>query len=134
MSEINKPAMYVAIAGGVCLLIAGITGAAAWSDIRNIVRDHLTDNSLVMDIFSWLIIIAGLGGFAVIIGGVLIGKDIVGIGKFLIMLGAGMGLIGFLIAFAVWWMNGQSGMFTIGGSVIGLVGIILSIAARQMAN
>jgi len=134
MSEINKPAMYVAIAGGICLLIAGLTGAAAWTQIRDVVQKYITSNTTVMDVFNWLIIIAGFGGFAVIGGGILIGRDVVGIGKFLISLGAGMGLIGFLIAFGIWCLNGASGMFTIGGSIIGLVGIILSIAARQMAN
>jgi hypothetical protein len=134
MSLINKPAMYTAIAGGICLLIAGLTGAAAWGHIRDVVKENVTTNTLVMDIFSWMIIIAGFGGFAVIGGGLLIGRDIVGVGKFLIALGAGMGLIGFIIALAVWGLNGGSGMFTIGGSIIGLVGIILSIVARSMAN
>lgn len=125
--------MFVAIAGGVCLLIAGITGVAAWTQIRDIVEQYVTTNTMVMDIFNWLIIIAGFGGFAVIGGGILIGADSVGFGKFLISLGAGMGLIGFIIAIVIWWLDGATGMLMIGGSIIGLVGIVLSIAARQMA-
>jgi len=133
MSLINKPAMYAAIVGGVCLLVAGVTGAAAWTQIRDIVEQYITTNSTVVDIFNWLIIIAGFGGFAVIGGGLLIGSDSVGVGKFLISLGAGMGLIGFIISIVMWWLDGATGMLMIGGSIIGLVGIILSIAARQMA-
>ena len=133
MSLINKPAMYAAIIGGVCLLIAGLTGVATWSSIKDIIVENVTDDQLVQDVFYYMIIIAGLGGFAVILGGLLIGSDKVGIGKFLIMLGAGMGLIGFLIAIGLWYVNGMEGMFTIGGSIIGLVGIVLSIVARQIA-
>ena len=133
MGMVNKSAMYVAIAGGILLLIAGLTGAAAWSQIRDIVYQHITHDALVMDIFSWLIIIASFGGLAVIVGGILIGYASAGVGKFLIALGAGMGLIGFIIAFALWYLNGMSGIFTIGGSIVGLVGVVLSIAARQMA-
>ena len=133
MSLINKPAMYAAIVGGVCLLIAGLTGVATWSNIRDIIVENVTDDQIVQDVFYYMIIIAGLGGFAVILGGLLIGADKVGIGRFLITLGAGMGLIGFLITFGLWYANGMQGAFTIGGSIVGLIGIVLSIVARQIA-
>ncbi|MBI5001139.1 MAG: hypothetical protein HZB92_06400 [Euryarchaeota archaeon] len=133
MGLVNKSAMYVAIVGGILLLVAGLTGAAAWAQIRDAVAHYITSDPLVMDIFGWLIIVASFGGFAVILGGLLIGYEHEWGGKFLIMLGAGMGLIGFIIAFATWYLNGMTVMFTIGGSIIGLVGIILSIIARQMA-
>ncbi|MFH0815343.1 MAG: hypothetical protein V1934_00800 [Methanobacteriota archaeon] len=133
MSLINKPAMYAAIAGGLCLLLAGITGYAAWSSIRDIIVTYVSNDPLVHDIFYYLLIIAGLGGLAVILGGLLIGWDKVGVGKFLIALGAGMGLIGFLISFVLWYLNGMEGAFAIGGSILGFIGIVLSIIARQMA-
>ena len=133
MSLVNKPAMNAAIVGGICLLLAGITGYAAWSSIRDIIIENVTDDPIVNDVFYYLLIIAGLGGFAVILGGLLIGSDHVGVGKFLITLGAGMGLIGFVIALVMWYMNDFSGLAVGGGTMVGLVGIILSIAARQMA-
>jgi hypothetical protein len=133
MSLINKPAMYAAIIGGVCLLLAGITGYAAWSGIRDIVTEYISDDAIVHEAFYYILIIAGLGGLAVILGGLLIGSDKVGIGKFLITLGAGMGLIGFIIALVIWWQDGFGSLAVGGGTIIGLVGIILSIAARQMA-
>ena len=125
--------MYAAIAGGICLLLAGLTGYAAWSSIRDIITTYVSNDPIVQDIFYYLLIIAGLGGLAVILGGLLIGWDKVGIGKFLITLGAGMGIIGFLIAFTLWYLNGMEGAFTIGGSILGLIGIVLSIIARQIA-
>jgi hypothetical protein len=133
MSLVNKPAMYAAIIGGVCLLLAGITGYAAWKSIEDIIVEHISDDQLVQDTFYYLLIIAGLGGFAVILGGLLIGSDHTGVGKFLITLGAGMGLIGFIISIVIWANNDFSGLAVGGGTMVGLVGIILSIAARQMA-
>jgi hypothetical protein len=133
MSLINKPAMWAGVVGGACLLFAGLTGYAAWKGIQEIIVTHVTDNAIVQEAFYYLLLIAGFGGLAVILGAVLIGRDKVGAGKFLISLGAGMGLIGFLIAIGLWAAGGFGNMAVGGGSVVGLVGLILSIAARQMA-
>ena len=132
MGLVNKSAMYVAIVGGILLLVAGLTGAAAWAQIRDAVAHYITTDPLVMDAFGLLIVIASFGGFAVILGGILLGFDHEWMGKFLRMLGAGIGLIGFIISFAIWFMNGMNGMFIIGGSILGFLGVVLSIMARQM--
>lgn len=132
MPILNEGAMYVAIAGGICLIIAGITGATSMENIRDIVAENVTTDETVKDVFNWLIWIAGFGGLAVILGGVLVGYDYEGVGKFLIALGAGMGLLGFIIAIIVWAFGGGNIMG--GASLIGIIGVVLSIVARQMVD
>jgi len=128
----NSKAMAVAIAAGLLLLISGVNGIAAWQDIQTFVTENIADNFIIQMIFVVLIFIASLGGIAVIAGGFLIGKDKVGTGKFLIALGAGLGIIGLIVAIYVGYVEGS---FTIGSFFsIGAIGLILSIVARLMAK
>jgi hypothetical protein len=128
----NKNAMIIAIVAGFLLLIAGISGFAAWETIKDFVIENITDNEIVQIVFSVLILIASFGGISVIIGGFIIGKNSVRTGKLFILLGSGMGLIGLLISIIVAYIQGS---FTIGSFFsIGVIGLILSIAARMIAE
>lgn len=128
----NRQAMGIAIIAGILLLVAGVSGLATWETIKAFVTTHIVDHSVVQIIFSILIFIASLGGIAVIIGGVLIGKNKVGTGKFIIALGAGLGIIGLLVSIVIAYVEGN---FTIGSFFsIGAIGLILSIVARVLAK
>jgi len=132
MASKNKNAMIVAIIAGLLLLIAGINGIAAWETIKGFVIANIADNFIVQIVFAILIFIASLGGLSVIAGGILIGKGKVGTGKFLISLGAGLGIIGLIISIYVAYNQGS---LTIGSFFsIGAIGLILSIVARFMAK
>ena len=79
-----------------------------------------------------MIFVAALGGIAVILGGILISKEKIRLGKFSISLGAGMGLLGLIISIIVAISENSlliSGFFSVGG-----VGLILSIYARRAAK
>jgi len=128
----NSTAMGIAIIAGVLLLVSGVNGIAAWSEIENFVINNIADNFVIQIIFVVLIFIASLGGIAVIAGGLLIGKNKVRTGKFLIALGAGLGLIGLIISIYVGYSEGS---LTMGSFFsIGAIGLILSIIARIMAK
>ena len=132
MGEKNKQAMIIAIFAGILLLISGVSGLATWEAISNFVTTNVIDNYIVQIIFAVLIFIASLGGLSVIIGGLLIGKDKVGTGKFFITLGAGLGLIGLIVSIIVTIMENN---FTIGSFFsVGAIGLILSIIARMMVK
>lgn len=132
MASKNSQAMVIAIVAGVLLLIAGVSGFAAWETIKDFVTTNVIDNSVVQIVFAILIFIASLGGIAVIAGGLLLGKNKVGTGKFLITLGAGLGLIGLIFSVLVAYMEGN---LTIGSFFsIGAIGLILSIVARVMTK
>lgn len=132
MSSKNSQAMGIAIVAGILLLIAGVSGLATWETIKDFVTTHVMDNSIVQIVFAILIFIASLGGIAVIAGGLLIGKNKIGTGKFLIALGAGLGLIGLIFSVLVAYVEGN---LTIGSFLsIGSIGLILSIVARVVAK
>ena len=132
MSGRNRIAMIIAIAAGILLVVAGLSGAAKWETIKTFVTTHIIDNIAVQIVFAILIFIASLGGISVIIGGMLIGKNRVRTGKFTISLGAGMGLIGLIVSIVVAVMENSLiiGEFT----SVGGIGLILSIVARVVAK
>jgi hypothetical protein len=131
MAERNKSAMYLAVVAGVILLIAGITGVAFINKIKDFVLQQFNNEALQW-VFLILILLASLGGILVIIGGILIGKDKVTGGKILITIGVGTGLIGLIIALIIFAV--ERTMDTSISGILGLVGIILSVAARMMAK
>ena len=128
----NSTAMKIAIIAGILLLISGINGIAAWETIKDFVTSNIADYFIIQIIFAILIFIASLGGLSVIAGGVLIGKGKVRTGKLLISLGAGLGLIGLIIAIYIGYSESS---LTIGSFFsMGAIGLIMSIIARFMAK
>ena len=101
----NSKAMAMAIVAGILLLISGVSGLATWEEIGNFVTENIVDNYFIQTIFAALIFIASLGGISVIIGGILIGKDKINVGKFLISVGAGLGLLGLIVTIIVFLMK-----------------------------
>ena len=88
MSSKNSKVLGIAVVAGILLLIAGVSGLATWETIKEFVTENVIDNGIVQVVFAILIFIASLGGISVIIGGFLIWKDKIGLGKFMISLGA----------------------------------------------
>jgi hypothetical protein len=132
VSERNKKAMIIAIVAGILLFVAGMSGVTTWETIKTFVATHIIDNIAVQIVFAILIFIASLGGISVIIGGLLIGKNKVGVGKFIISLGAGTGLIGLIVSIVLAVMENS---LIIGRYVsVGGIGLILSIIARAVAK
>jgi hypothetical protein len=132
MSSKNRKVFGIAVVAGILLLIAGVSGVATWETIKEFVTENVVDNGIVQVIFAILIFIASLGGISVIIGGFVILKEKIGLGKFLISLGAGLGLIGLIFSIIVGIIEGS---FVIGSFFsIGMIGLILSIVARLMVK
>jgi hypothetical protein len=132
MATKTKSAMILALLAGILLLISGISGLATWETIKNFVTENIIDNTIVQFIFAILIFIASLGGLSVIAGGILIGKNKIRTGKLLILLGAGMGLVGLIFTIAVAYVEGS---LTLGSFFsIGTIGLVLSIIARSIVK
>lgn len=130
--EANQRAMIIAMVAGILLLIAGLSGMAAMETIKSFVTENVVDNEAVQIAFIVLVLVASLGGIAVIVGGLLIDKGKVGAGKLLITLGTGLGLIGLLVSLAV---AVKEESLTVGGFLsVGAIGVILSIVARAVAE
>jgi hypothetical protein len=132
MASKQNQAMFIAIIAGILLLISGISGAVTWETIKDFLTSQFPGNQVLEIVFVIIIFIASLGGITVIIGGLLIGKNNVKTGKFLITLGAGMGLIGLLISIIIAFTQNS---FTIGSFFsLGTIGLILSIIVRMLAK
>ena len=130
--EANQRDMIIAIVAGILLLIAGLSGMAAMETIKSFVTENVVDNEAVQIAFIVLVLVASLGGIAVIVGGLLIDNGKVGTGKLLICLGAGLGLIGLIVSLAV---AVKEESLTVGGFLsVGAIGVILSIVARAVAE
>ena len=128
----NKNAMIIAIIGGILLILSGLNGVTAMNDIKDFVKDEISDDDIIQYGFIILILIASLGGFAVIIGGLLIWKNKLGIGRFIIGVGAVAGLIGLLAHIYYGISEGTVILYTY--HALGALGIILSMVARRIAN
>jgi len=132
MGSKKSTAMIIAIIAGILLIISGISGMATWTTIKDFVTMHVVDNEIIQIVFAVLIFIASLGGLSVIIGGVLIGKNKIGLGKLFITLGAGLGLIGLIFSILVVFSQDS---LTLGSFFsVGMLGLILSIVARMLAK
>ena len=132
MGSKNTQAMAIAVVAGILLLIAGLSGVATWEVIKCYVTEHIIDNEIVQILFAVLIFIASLGGISVIFGGILIYKNKVRLGRFIIALGAGLGLLGLIFSIIVAYSENN---LTFSSFLsIGMIGLILSIIARFIAK
>ena len=136
VSPRNKVGFLLAIIGGAFLVVGGGMGMVdLLEDIEKIVEDKISDNSTISSIFKILVLLAALGGIAVIIGGFFIYLEFPLIAKILITLGAGIGIVGLLIGIGMAWYSGDAGQYFNGllASLAG-IGIVLSIAASMIAK
>ena len=136
----SKVAALLAYVGGTLLLLAGATGSVGIiGTVIAYIIDHLggATADFLSIVLQLLHFVADLGGVSVIIGGSLILNERKRIGKFIIGLGAGMGLIGFILVLASALLHGWTGaidfLLTMSQSV-GWIGIIFAIAAILLAK
>jgi len=136
----SKVAALLAYIGGTLLLLAGATGSVG---IVGTVIEYMIENlggatadflSMVLQVLNF---VADLGGVAVIIGGSFVLTERKRTGRFIIGLGAGMGLIGFLLILASallhGWANAIDFLLIISQSV-GWIGVIFAIIATLLAK
>jgi uncharacterized membrane protein len=130
----NRSAGNLAIIAGILLLVAGLTGVALWTLITDEISKNLPEFlKSVQPFLRYLVFLASLGGIMVMLGGLALRGNKVGTGKFLIALGAGFGLLG-LILIALTSIFAISVPVTSAPSLIGFIGLIMSIVARMKAK
>jgi MFS family permease len=137
----NKKWMFLCALGGVLMIIGSVAGDVTFFQLLlDLASGYLNEATLnifdlVLRILSW---IALGGGITVIIGVIIVMLNHYKLGKFLIGLGAGMGLIGLIIFMVTGFIAGSLvnnlvrvviDFFSLRGS-FGFVGIILTIISR----
>jgi hypothetical protein len=129
--------VFAAIAG-ILLLVSGIRGPTGTYQLLQQELPKVTQNQQVLQIANIIatifIAIALAGGVSVLAGAILIYKNHVRTAKFLIGLGAGVG-IPWLIMLAISLITtGQLATVIAQHSSIGWIGVILAFAARTIAK
>lgn len=128
----DKKWLAVCVLGGGLMIIGSVTGdVSVYRMIFDFVQDYLTED--ISTIFSIILTILGIiaagGGFTVLAGTGIIASGHSGIGKLIIGLGAGMGIIGLIIMLVTGAISGTltDRIFSIGP---GFIGVLLTIFAR----
>ena len=132
MKKNNALAKKLAIISGILLLLSGGSGVATLQTLAGLIFSFIPQYKLLQWIFIILMIFASFGGITVMIGGFLIGKHKVTLGRLMIQLGSGMGVIGLVLTIILAIMH-NSIMF---GSFfsIGTLGVILGAIAILVAK
>jgi hypothetical protein len=134
----NKVAGGLCIVGGALLVAAGTAGMKPLlEEILKFIQPAIEGSTILATVFRVLIFIAALGGISVMIGG-LLSFNVPRIGNLLVTLGAGVGLLGFMVTMSLAWHQG----IPINGLLKGyasptwgyVVGIMLTIIGRFMAK
>ena len=136
----NQVPIILGLIGGILLIqVRWVGGIGIIDDIAAYALLYFpTMAEAVTLILNILIYIATLGGISVVIGTLLIAISRIGLGKFVIGLGAGVGLIGLIIMLATTVMTGGVeallDVLTLIAQSVAWIGVILSILARRMTS
>ncbi|MFX1351239.1 MAG: hypothetical protein ACFFA1_03360 [Promethearchaeota archaeon] len=136
----NFPSLVLATIAGIILIVSRTTGSLGFYEtiLNYIAAQFGGEVAIVISYVLWaLSIIASLGGFAVIIGGILIHRGRVTTGRFIISIGAGMGIIGLLVEIGSAALQGWTslvGLIFAMTQSLSWIGIILSIVASLIAR
>ncbi len=136
----NKGSITACIIGGILMFIASVVGTATtYVLIVSEATKQFPQYKTQLELFLWICIYIAMGGGISVIVGSIIAVKVIPIGKWIIGLGAGMGLIGFLS----WLITGiYTGTITgtvieivigllLGPASYGIIGVFLTIWARR---
>ena len=136
----NGLSVALALIGGFLLFQVSWIGSIGFiADIAIYAQTYFPAAAeMITLVLTILLYIASLGGIAVIIGGILIAMERIGIGKFVIGLGAGVGLFGLIIMLVEAYLAGGvaalTEILTLISQSIAWIGVIMSIVARSRAK
>ena len=131
VSRRNRIAAFMAYIAGVLLIVSGTTGVASWERIQKFALT-IVDIPLVKTLFILALVLASLGGVTVIVGGLLIKRNFVRTGKFLIWLGSGIGI--FSMAVNLFTTITNEGLSLVALFSLAPIGIILAFASQIIAK
>ena len=131
----DKKWIVICIIGGLLMFISSVVGSVSFFALvfSEASKRLGPETALVLSIILMIFTIIALGGgISVVIGAILVSRDKIGLGKFIIGLGAGMGLIGLIIFLITSILAGTVLAVTSGliNGSYGFLGVVLTIMAR----
>ena len=136
----NGVAIVLTLIGGFLLFQVSWVGSIGFiEDVAAYSTTYFPASAEVVTlVLTVLLYIASLGGVAVIIGGIFFAMNRIRLGRFVIGLGAGVGLIGLIIMLVEGYLAGGvealTEILTLISQSIAWIGIILSIVGRRMVK
>ena len=131
-------AFLIATIGGILLLLTGTQGPIGLYQTIVAFLPNLTQNQQILaaaDVIATIFIVIALaGGLAVIAGGIIILFNHVTIGKFVIAIGTGVGLVWLILLMVTLLITLQLSIVIERYTPFGWVGLILSFIARIIAK
>jgi hypothetical protein len=131
-------AFIIATIAGILLLLTGIQGPIGlYQTIRDTLPNLIQNQSItqITDIIAIVFIAIALGGgLAVIVGGIIILFNHVTIGKLLIAVGTGVGIVWLILLSITLLKTLQVSAVIEQHSILGWIGLILSFLARIVAK
>lgn len=136
----NTLPFFVSTISGILLIISGTQGYYSGIGVYGALISAIVqsvEDALVLSIVEFIskvpVFLASIGGFSVIIGGFLLYKSRVRIGKFMISIGAGIGIPELILALAALIASRDLSLL-LQYQTTGWAGIALSIIARAKAK
>ena len=132
-----RRAVLMATAAGVLLIVAGFSGGTGLLQLGDrLAREYLPADIAVTAhlAITILVFIAGLGGVAVLLGGIFWSRKWARTGTVFVTLGAGVGALGLLLMLAVSLLSGRAAGFLLWLLGPAGLGVVLSILARREAK
>ena len=135
----NRTALGLSVVGGILMIASGASGTLGYLDQLQDALDAIYGSSFTFTLEILLGILAALtaiGGLGVIIGGWILTTDRVEIGRILIMVSVGMGILSLIMSLVQLVLAGifAMGMMIQIAQSLGWIGAIFSIEARIISS
>lgn len=118
---------------GVILIAFGYSGERSIARLFGLLVEILGPNPLLRAFAFVLFVVASLGGFSVLFGGLLIWKDRVRFGRIFILVGSGAGFFSLLLFLFVNLRRGREEFTFLASFLPVIVGVSIGIVARFRA-
>ncbi|RLI39645.1 hypothetical protein DRO60_00655 [Candidatus Bathyarchaeota archaeon] len=140
MSSRASLSVALAVIGGFMLILGGVRGSLGlYGFLLSLLMEFLPPpyDTIVYVLLMFLSALASLGGATVIAGGYLIYAGHVRLGKLLISIGSGTGVIGFVVLLASEALRGLGALIAFLGTLtssLGWIGVVLCLLATLLAR
>lgn len=128
----NEKAALLAIWAGVLMLLSGVTGASQWRRTFDLIQGLVGSSPILQFVQLVFVAVGSVGGIFVLLGAYAFRENRVRTGKLLILFGTGFTLVSLLVFLVLAARHGDAPFA--GASVLGFLGVILSVIARYRAK
>ena len=134
----NSNAFLLCLVGGILMMLAGVSGTIQLMGELLLSNEDVMDPTTMMTVeivTGMLVLLTGLGGLGIIVSGLVLTTRRVQLGRILVALFTGMGVLGLVLNLAQLVMVGTLTMDLMHqvGQSLGWIGAIFAIIARTVA-